>query len=92
MPGFEKDLDSAYMKIHPEVYLSILGFVSLVSVFASILLGILMFVGMIPSLPFLPSGGLLFSPLILAIPVLILVLGVLYPKTVASNRVWVVTL
>ncbi|MEE9519393.1 MAG: type II secretion system F family protein, partial [bacterium] len=87
VPGFEKDLDSAYMKIHPEVYLSILGFVSLISVFASILLGILMFVGLIPSLPFLPEGGLLFSPMILAIPLLILVLGVLYPKTAASNRV-----
>ncbi len=86
-PGFEKDLDSAYMKIHPEVYLSILGFVSLVSVFASILVGILMFVGLIPSLPFLPSGGLLFSPMILVIPLLVLVLGVLYPKTAASNRV-----
>ena len=87
IPGFEKDLDSAYMKIHPEVYLSILGFVSLVSVFASILVGILMFVGLIPSLPFLPSGGLLFSPMILVIPLLVLVLGVLYPKTAASNRV-----
>ncbi|MCW3988747.1 MAG: type II secretion system F family protein [Candidatus Bathyarchaeota archaeon] len=87
IPGFEKDLDSAYMKIHPEVYLSILGFVSLVSVFASILVGILMFVGLIPSLSFLPSGGLLFSPMILVIPLLVLVLGVLYPKTAASNRV-----
>ena len=87
VPGFEKDLDSAYMKIHPEVYLSILGFVSLVSFFASILVGILMFVGLIPSLPFLPSGGLLFSPVILVIPLLVLVLGVLYPKTAASNRV-----
>ena len=87
VPGFEKDLDSAYMKIHPEIYLSILGFVSLVSLFASILVGILMFVGMIPSPPFLPSGGLLFSPIILVIPFLVLVLGVFYPKTAASNRV-----
>ena len=87
IPGFEKDLDSAYMKIHPEVYLSILGFVSLVSFFASILVGILMFVGIIPSLPFLPSRGLLFSPMILVIPLLVLVLGILYPKTAASNRV-----
>ena len=87
IPGFEKDLDSAYMKIHPEVYLSILGFVSLISFFASILVGILMFVGIIPSLPFLPSRGLLVSPMILAIPLLVLVLGVLYPKTAASNRV-----
>ncbi len=79
VPGFEKDLDSAYMKIHPEVYLSILGFVSLVSFFASILVGILMFVGLIPSPPFLPSGGLLFSPVIIVIPLLVLVLGVLYP-------------
>jgi len=86
-PGFEKDLDSADMKIHPEVYLSILGFVSLVSVLASILLGILMFLGIIPSPAFLPSGGILFSPVILVIPILIVVLGVLYPKTAASNRV-----
>ena len=87
VPGFEKDLDSAYMKIHPEVYLSILGFVSLVSVFASILVGILIFIGLIRSLPFPPSGGILFSPVILVIPLLILVLGVRYPKTAASNRV-----
>jgi flagellar protein FlaJ len=86
-PGFEKDLDSAYMKIHPEVYLSILGLATLVSAFASILVGILMFVGVIPSLPFLPSGGILFSPMILAIPLLVLVLGIFYPKTAASNRV-----
>jgi flagellar protein FlaJ len=75
------------MKIHPEVYFSILSFVSLVSFFASIILGILMFVGLIPSLPFLPSRGLLFSPIILAIPILVLVLGILYPKSLASNRV-----
>jgi len=86
-PGFEKDLDSAYMKIHPEVYLSILGLASLVTAFASFLVGILMFIGLIPSPSFLPPGGLLFSPMILVIPLLILILGILYPKTAASNRV-----
>jgi flagellar protein FlaJ len=86
-PSFERDLDSAYMKIHPEVYLSILGLVSFVSLIVSILVGILMFVGIIPTLPFLPSGGLLFSPIILIIPLLVIIMGILYPKTAASNRV-----
>ena len=86
IPGFEKDIDSANMKIHPEVYLSILGFISLISLIVMGLVGTLSFVRIIPPIPFIPSG-IFFVPMLMSIPLLVLVLGIIYPKTVASNRV-----
>ena len=87
MPGFEKDLDSAYMKIHPEVYCSVVSFIALISVMITFVVGVLNYIGLFPPLPFLPSNMIFFSPFIAIVPLLVIVGGVFIPKTVASNRV-----
>jgi flagellar protein FlaJ len=87
IPGFEKDLDSAYMKIHPEVYFSMVGFAALVSLMITFAVGVLNYIGLFPPLPFLSSNTILFSPFIAIVPLLIIVGGVFIPKTIASNRV-----
>jgi len=87
MPGFEKDLDSAYMKIHPEVYCSIVGFIALVSVMVTFVVGVLNYVGFFPPLPFLPANIIFFSPFIAIVPLIVIVGGVFIPRTVASNRI-----
>ena len=87
MPGFEKDLDSAYMKIHPEVYCSIVGFIALVSVMVTFAVGVLNYTGFFPPLPFLPANIIFFLPFIAIVPLIVIVGGVFIPKTVASNRV-----
>ena len=86
-PGFEKDLDSAYMRIHPEVYCSILGFIAVISGMATFIVGILNYVGLFPPLPFLPSNMLFFTPFIAIVPLIIIVGGIFVPKTLASNRI-----
>jgi len=87
MPGFEKDLDSAYMKIHPEVYCSIVGFIALVSVMVTFAVGVLNYTGFFPPLPFLPANIIFFLPFIAIVPLIVIVGGVFIPKTVASNRI-----
>ena len=87
MPGLEKDLDSAYMKIHPEVYFSIVGFIALVSVMVTFAVGVLNYIGFFPPLLFLPANMVLFLPFITIVPLIVIVGSVFIPKTVASNRV-----
>ena len=87
MPGLEKDLDSAYMKIHPEVYCSIVGFIALVSVMVTFAVGVLNYTGFFPPLPFLPANMVLFLPFIAIVPLIVIVGSVFIPKTVASNRI-----
>jgi flagellar protein FlaJ len=87
IPGFEKDLDSAYMKIHPEVYFSMVGFAALVSLMITFVVGVLNYIGLFPPIPFLSSKTILFSPFIAIVPLLIIVGGVFIPKTIASNRI-----
>ena len=87
MPGFEKDLDSAYMKIYPEVYCSIVGFIALISVMVTFAIGVLNYTGFFPPLPFLPANIIFFSPFIAIVPLIVIVGGVFIPKTVASNRI-----
>jgi len=86
-PGFEKDLDSAYFRIHPDVYFSIIGFVAILSIGATFLLLALIYIGVIPSLPFLSRESLFVSPIIAIVPILVLLVGIIIPKTAASNRV-----
>ncbi len=81
------DLDAAYMKIHPEVYFSLIGFVAFVSLIIPTMIFMLRIVGIIPALPFIPEGGFLFVPFLAIIPVIVIVMGIILPKTGASNRV-----
>ncbi|RLI07309.1 hypothetical protein DRO42_08260, partial [Candidatus Bathyarchaeota archaeon] len=85
--GMEQDLDAAYMKVHPEVYFSVVGFVAFLSLAIPFTLSMFVLLGLWPSLPFLPMGGLMIIPFSAIIPVLVIVLGVVMPKTAASNRV-----
>jgi len=85
--GMEQDLDAAYMKVHPEVYFSVVGFVAFLSLAIPFTLSMFVLLGLWPSLPFLPLGGLMIIPFSAIIPVLVIVLGVVMPKTAASNRV-----
>ena len=86
VPGFEKDIDSSNMKIYPPVYLSILGCISLISLILTGILNILSFMRILPPIPLISTGALI-SPIVLALPLLILVIGIILPKTAASNRV-----
>jgi len=86
VPGFEKDIDSSNMKIYPPVYLSILGCISLISLILTGILNILSFMRILPPIPLISTGALI-SPILLALPLLILVIGIILPKTAASNRV-----
>jgi len=85
--GMERDLDAAYMKVHPDVYLSVVGFVAFLSLAVPLTLSLFLLAGLWPDLPFLPLGGLLIIPFSAIIPVIVVVLGVVMPKTAASNRV-----
>ncbi|MEM3040966.1 MAG: type II secretion system F family protein [Nitrososphaerota archaeon] len=80
--NIEKDLDIANMKIHPEVYLSILSFVTIVSSVVPVGLFII----------FLSLGVLAWINPILwlilgSLPLFVMLIGLLIPKIVASNRV-----
>jgi flagellar protein FlaJ len=75
------------MKVHPEVYFSVVGFVAFLSLAIPFTLSMFVLLGLWPSLPFLPLGGLMIIPFSAIIPVIIVVLGVIMPKTAASNRV-----
>lgn len=85
--GAEKDLDAAYMKVHPEVYFSVVGFTAFVALTMPVALAVLWFLGLWPSLPFLPGNGFIIIPLSALAPIAIIMLGVIAPKTAASNRI-----
>ena len=85
--GAEKDLDAAYMKVHPEVYFSVVGFTAFVALTIPIALAVLWFLGLWPSLSFLPGDGSIIIPLSALIPVVVIIFGVVTPKTAASNRI-----
>ncbi len=83
----ENDLDAAYMRVHPEVYFSMIGAAATVSLVIPLLLMIVWLVGLWPDLSFLPLNGLIIIPASLSIPVVIVVFGVITPKTGATNRI-----
>jgi len=85
--GAEKDLDAAYMKVHPEVYFSVVGFTAFVALTIPVALAVLWFLGLWPSLSFLPGNGFIIIPLSALAPIAIIMLGVIAPKTAASNRI-----
>ncbi len=85
--GTEDDMDAAYMKMHPEVYFSLVGFFVFVSLAIPFALSVLLIAGMWPDLPFLPLNGVILIPVSLLIPIIILAVGIIMPKTAATNRV-----
>lgn len=80
------DMDSANMKIHPEVYFSIVGFLSVASLTIPIGLSVLFATGIWKGVPTLPMNGLVLIPFSFLAPILILAFGFIIPKTMSSNR------
>jgi len=86
LKGTEHDLDSAFIKVHPEVYFSFVGFAAFISFTIPLTVFILRFMGLAPFLDFLPIEGFMYVPFFAAVPLFVVVIGVLLPKTAASNR------
>ena len=85
--GIEKDLESACMRIHPEVYFSQVGLLALVSglipltIFGFITLGVL-------QLPIdLGISPVVLVPVSFGLPLIIILSSTFLPKIVSSNRV-----
>ncbi|MCJ7635546.1 type II secretion system F family protein [Candidatus Bathyarchaeota archaeon] len=81
--GVEQDLDAAYMKIHPEVYFSIVSFIAFLSLTIPFTLFLLKFIGLLPESQLI-SMIISFSTII---PLIVVVFGRILPKMVASNRI-----
>lgn len=80
------DMDSANMKIHPEVYFSIVGFLSVVSLSIPIGLSLLFVTGVWKGNPALPMNGLVLIPASLVAPLLVIAFGFIIPKMISSSR------
>ncbi len=80
--GIETDMEAANMKIHPEVYLSLVGLFAMGLCIVPVI-----FLLILP----LALGAAMTSPLMYAVfclpPVLVLLVGIIYPKIMASNRI-----
>ncbi|MEM1581469.1 MAG: type II secretion system F family protein [Candidatus Bathyarchaeia archaeon] len=85
-PGIGYDMDAACMQTHPEVYLSMIGFATIISGAASFtaLLVFLWFIGGL-------SGQVMVNPIIYVIfslpPLMVLLMGLALPKISVSNRI-----
>ncbi|MCW4021347.1 MAG: type II secretion system F family protein [Candidatus Bathyarchaeota archaeon] len=81
--GVEDNMEAANMRLHPEVYLSIVGFVACVLSAIPVLFLPLLFVEIVP--PVLPIPFLIL--IFLSPPLVTLLIGAFIPKTIASNRI-----
>jgi flagellar protein FlaJ len=78
------DLESANMKIHSEVYFSLVGFLTVVSCSIPFAVSVLYIIGIIYGTPF--PFNLLIIPLTYLLPFIVILSGFLLPKTFASSR------
>jgi flagellar protein FlaJ len=85
--GIEESLDAAYMKMYPDVYFSVISFIALLSLIVPSTLTLFAMIGLWPTLPSIPFNGLIIIPLSALIPFAIILIGVIIPKIVASNRI-----
>ncbi|MFQ6053005.1 MAG: type II secretion system F family protein [Candidatus Bathyarchaeia archaeon] len=94
--GLESNLDAASMRIHPEVYLSMVGFLSILSILVpSAFLAALAAYGSLTGIVVFPLNFLLSAPTnirlvallsIAMTPILVIIFGVTFPMFAASNR------
>jgi flagellar protein FlaJ len=81
--GVEDDMEAANMRLHPEVYLSIIGFITYMVANVSLILIVLLILNLIPFfLPFLVMVPILILP-----PVVTMLIGVFLPRAIASNKI-----
>ncbi len=81
--GIENDMEAANMKLHPEVYLSMIGFVIYLVSNVSVILLLLLILNLVPI--FLPLP--LMLPIIIMPPVIAIMVGAVIPKVIASNKI-----
>jgi len=86
LKGTEHDLDAAYMKVHPDVYFSYVGFAAFLTAVVLVILSIMGFTGIFPIFDLIPMSGVMYFPIMVLVPVIVIVIGVFIPKTAASNR------
>jgi hypothetical protein len=82
----EDDLDAANMRVHPEIYFSVIGFFAISTLIIPLVLTIIYLIGKWPTITSLPLNGLILS--------LFHFFTISYninrhnnPKTAASNRI-----
>jgi flagellar protein FlaJ len=81
--GIENDMEAANMKLHPEVYLSMISFITYLMANISVILLLMLFLNVIPLLlPFPFMLLILVTP-----PVFTLLIGGVIPKFIASNKI-----
>ncbi|MBS7614541.1 type II secretion system F family protein [Candidatus Bathyarchaeota archaeon] len=81
--GIENDMEAANMRLHPEVYLSIIGFVVYLVTNVSAVMAIFLVLNLFPI--FLPLP--LMVPIIIMPPVVVMLIGAVIPKAMASNKI-----
>jgi len=79
----ERDMEAANIRLHPEVYLSIVGFLTFITSLFSFTFFLLWFLGI---LPFKAPFFIIFLVSVLP-PFITLTMGVLTPKLIVSNKI-----
>ena len=81
------DLDAANMRVHPEIYFSVIGFFALSTLIIPLILTSIYLLGKWVTI--FPGEGkwLLSIPISLLLPLAIIFIGIIIPKTAASNRI-----
>ncbi|HUV53838.1 MAG TPA: type II secretion system F family protein [Candidatus Krumholzibacteriaceae bacterium] len=82
----EHDLEAAYMKIHAEVYFSIVGFLSIVSCMVPLAFLTYTIMGFLDGGAPLAIQRFMYVPISALLPIVIIVFGMLLPKMFASSR------
>jgi archaeal flagellar protein FlaJ len=85
--GLENDLDAAAMKVHPDVYMSVIAAGAIATLIVPIILLSIYLAGLWPDLSMLPINGLILIPASLLLPLVVIVFGIMTPKTGATNRI-----
>jgi flagellar protein FlaJ len=81
----EDDMEAANIRLHPEVYLSIIGFFTYLTSAFSLVFFLLWFFKILPFSLFLPLPVVI--PVCVAPPLLTLIMGVLMPRIIVSNKI-----
>ena len=81
--GVEKDMEAANIRLHPEVYLSMIGFFTYLTSTFSLVFFLLWFFRFLPFM--MPFPAVLI--ICIAPPLMIFLVGVSMPKLIASNKI-----
>jgi flagellar protein FlaJ len=82
----ERDLETANIKMHTDVYFSLISSISIISLIIPITLGFLFFSGIWNALAFLPKNGLTITSVSFLIPFVVILIGVIFPKFISSSK------